>query len=91
MYYENRFTYDDILPELYAFYVDDSNKATELNLAWDLQTTYYKYDRNLGPTRRIRTRRYTTTYSCTRSLKNHYFLKREKVRFIVASSSKRSF
>ena len=78
MYHENRFTYDGILPELYTFYVDDSNKATELNLAWDLQTTYHKYDRNLGPTRRSRTRRYTTTYSCTRSLKTRYFLKREK-------------
>ena len=31
MYHEIRSTYDDIAPELYTFYVDDSNKATELN------------------------------------------------------------
>ena len=29
MYHEIRSTYDDIAPELYTFYVDDSNKATE--------------------------------------------------------------
>ena len=46
---------------------------------------YYKYDRDLGPTRKKRTRRYTTTYICTRSFKI-IFLSVKKVRFEVLAT-----